>query len=377
MANFSARSASSTGLSSPGPDGIGAPEPAGATRTAHPSGGRYALIQRVAVLRSVDTSVLAARRVVVVGCGALGSAVAMQMVRAGVGEVRIIDRDVVEQRNLADQVLYTERDASERRPKAEAAAAFLAGLNGACRLDAMVADYAPANALRLTGTADLLIDGVDNLETKFLLNDVAVETGTPLVYAGCAGTEGSVLAIRPGHTHCLRCLWPKPAESAARMTCESHGLLPGTAAAVAALQTTEALKLLLGLNAGSLRGLLRVDVWNGVMRRVPLPAFGAGPATCPACGDQDLAYLRGEHGTIARELCGDDTVLLRAPHAGVDLERLQQRHRHNASLRARPECVHFEIDECRILVFSSGRTLIHGAGSLIRAKSLYARHVLS
>ena len=303
----------------------------------------------------------------------------MHLVRAGVGQVRIIDRDVVEQRNLADQVLYTEQDASEGRPKADAAAAALAGVNADCEVVGIVADYAPGNALRVTGAADLLVDGADNLETKFLLNDVAVATGIPLVYAGCAGTEGSVLAIRPGHTCCLRCVWPKPTESAARMTCEIRGLLPGTAAAVAALQSTEALKLLLDLGAGSLCGLLRIDVWNGVLRRVPLPTLGGGLRSCPACGDHDFAYLRGEHGTIARELCGDDTVLLHAPSASsaaVDLERLQRRHSDNASLRVRPECVHFEIGECRILAFSSGRTLIHGAGGLNRAKSLYARYVM-
>lgn len=370
MANSLARFASSTGPCSPEPDGI-------ATPTVVSPAGRYSLIQRVAVLRSVDCSLLAARRVVVVGCGALGSAVAMHLVRAGVGAVRVIDRDVVEQRNLADQVLYTEQDAGEGRPKAEAAAATLASLNAACQVDGIVADYAPGNALRVTGAADLLVDGADNLETKLLLNDVAVATGIPLVYAGCAGTEGSVLAIRPGHTHCLRCLWPKSAESAARMTCETRGLLPGTAAAVAALQSTEALKLLLDLDVGSLGGLLRIDVWNGVLRRVPLPTFRDGLRACPACGDRDLAYLRGEHGTVARELCGDDTVLLYAPGNVADLERLQRRHSDNASLRARPECVHFEIDGCRILAFSSGRTLIHGAGGLNRARALYARHVMS
>ncbi len=340
------------------------------------SAGRYSVVERVAALRTVDYSQLAARRVVVVGCGALGSAVAMHLVRGGVGNVRVIDRDVVEMRNLSHQVLYTEQDAALGRLKAEAAATHLRGLNTGCVVDGVVADYAPGNAVQLAAGADLLVDGADNLETKLLLNDVAVATATPLVYAGCAGTEGSVLAVLPGVTHCLRCLWPTPGAAAARMTCETRGLLPATAATVAALQSTEALKLLLGLGRDSLCGLLRIDVWDGALRRVPLPTFPAGPRPCPACGDRDFGYLRGEYSTTARELCGDDTVLLSGPAGATDLGRLQQRHRANTSLRARPECVQFEVDGCRIVAFSSGRTLIYGAGGLNRAKALYGRHVI-
>lgn len=343
---------------------------------AESSASRYSLIERVAELRSADYSRLLTRRVVVVGCGALGSAVAMHLVRAGIGKVRVVDRDVVELRNLPHQVLYTEQDAVLRRLKAEAAADHLDGLNADCVVEGVVADYAPGTALQLTADTDLIVDAADNLETKLLLNDVAVATDTPLVYAGCAGAEGSVMAILPTVTHCLRCLWPEPSESAARMTCETRGLLPGTAAAVAALQFTESLKLLLDLDVNSLCGLVRIDVWDAVLRRVPLPTFAADSRSCPACGDRNFSYLRGEHSTTARELCGDDTVLLSTDGAATDLERLRQRHSANASLRARPECVQIEIDGCRIVAFSSGRTLIHGAGGVNRAKVLYARHVV-
>ncbi|MGI8667105.1 MAG: ThiF family adenylyltransferase [Jatrophihabitans sp.] len=337
---------------------------------------RYAIVSRVAALRTVDYSLLATRCVLVVGCGALGSAVAMHLVRGGVGRVRVVDRDVVEVRNLAHQVLYTEQDAALGLPKAEAAAARLRELNSGCAIEGIVADYAPGNARQLAAGADLIIDGADNLETKLLLNDVAVATGTSLVYAGCAGAEGAVLAIRPGRSHCLRCLWPVPSEAAAGLTCETRGLLPGTAATVAALQYTEALKLLLDLDPVTLNGLVRVDVWDAVLRKVALPAFATESRTCPSCAQHDLGYLRGEHSTVARELCGDDTVLLAAPAASTDLDRLRRRHHANASLRALPECVQVEIDGCRILAFASGRTLIHGAGGLNRAKALYARHVV-
>jgi adenylyltransferase/sulfurtransferase len=338
--------------------------------------GRYSIVERVAALRSADYGLLAAKSVIVVGCGALGSAVAMHLVRGGVGRVRVVDRDVVDLRNLTHQVLYTECDATLARLKAETAAEHLRGLNAACVVEGVVADYAPGNALHLAEGADLIVDGADNLETKFLLNDVAVATGTPLVYAGCAGAEGSVLAIMPGVTHCLRCLWPTPGQTAARMTCETRGLLPGTAAAVAALQSTEALKLLLELGASALGGLLRIDIWDGVLRRVPLPAFRGGSRACPTCQDRTFDYLRGAHSTTAYELCGDDTVLLYTPGPTPDLERLRRRHNTNPSLRARQECVQVEIGGCRILVFSSGRTLIHGAGGVNRAKALYTQHVI-
>ncbi|MFL6164586.1 MAG: ThiF family adenylyltransferase [Jatrophihabitantaceae bacterium] len=338
--------------------------------------GRYAIIERVSSLSTVDYSMLGSRRVVVVGCGALGSAVAMHLVRSGVGAVRVVDRDVVELRNLAVQVLYTEQDAAFGRPKAEAAQAHLRELNAGCEVDGVVADFAPGNARELVDGADLIIDGVDNLETKLLLNDVALAYQLPLVYAGCAGAEGSVLAIVPGVTHCLRCLWPAPGAAAARLSCQTRGLLPATAASIAGLQCTEAMKLLLGLGPAELSGLVRIDVWNAVLRRVPLPAFELAQRGCPACGAHDFSYLRGEHQTVARELCGDDTVLLCSPAGATDLTRLSERHRRNTSLRALPNCVQLEVDGCRILAFASGRTLIHGAGGLNQAKSVYAQHVL-
>ncbi|WCD84199.1 Sulfur carrier protein adenylyltransferase [Streptomyces xanthophaeus] len=337
--------------------------------------GRYEAVERVAALRSADYSLLRARSVAVIGCGALGSAVASHLVRGGVGRVRVIDRDVVELRNLTHQVLYTEQDAASRRLKAEAAEAHLRAVNAECHVEGVVADFAPGNALRLVADADLLVDGADNIETKLLLNDVAVATGTPLVYGGCAGAEGSVLAVLPGVTHCLRCLWPAPGEWVDRMTCETRGVLPSAAATVAALQVTEALKVLLGLDASSLSGLQRIDAWNAVLHRVPLPAFPSGAKPCPTCTDRDFVYLRGAHSTTARQLCGDDTVLLTTSAGAPDFERLSRRHVANASLRVRPEHVQLDIDGCRIVAFSSGRTLIHGAGGVNRAKAIYARHV--
>jgi adenylyltransferase/sulfurtransferase len=285
-----------------------------------------------------------------------------------VGAVRVVDRDIVEERNLPHQVLYTADDARRHLFKAEAAGERLRAVNPDCAVEPVVADYAPGNALRLASGADVIIDGADNLETKLLLNDVAVATATPLVHAGCAGTEGTVLAIVPGRTHCLRCLWPEATRSP--LSCETRGVLPGAVAAVAAFQATEAMKVLLRLD--ELCGLVRLDVWTALTRRVPLPTYD--PRGCPACGRHDLKYLRGEGQTSARLLCGGDTVLLSDPTT-TDLDRLARRHRDNPSLRADPECVRLEVDGCRVVVFASGRTLVHGAGGEQRARAVHARHV--
>jgi adenylyltransferase/sulfurtransferase len=333
---------------------------------------RYRVVERLPEL--AGRAALASRSVLVVGLGALGSAVADHLVRAGVGAVRLVDRDVVESRNLPVQVLYTERDAEQGVFKADAAAARLRSVDRGCAVTGVVADYVPGNALRLADGVDLLIDAVDTLETKYLLNDVAVATRTPLVHAGCAGTEGAVLAIVPGVTHCLRCLWPEPPAAAGRMTCQTRGLLPGAAAMVAAIQATEALKLLLGPEPDTLGGLVRVDAWDPGLRRVPLPPYPT-PQPCPACGLGDLAHLRGERATTVRELCGDDTVLLCSPEE-PDLDRVRRRHSGEGLVRAWPEGVQLDVEGCRLVVFASGRTLVHGAGGVERARILHARHVL-
>lgn len=300
---------------------------------------------------------------------------AAHLVRAGIGHIRIVDRDMVEPRNLADQALYDESDAERRRPKAEAAARALAPLNSESQVDGVVADYASSNARALAEDADVLIDGADNLETKLLLNDVAIAGDTPLIYAGCAGTGGAVMTVLPRRSHCLQCLWPARGRRLdAGLSCERMGVLPGAVAATAALQFTEATKVLLGLESDLAGGLVRIDVWGPSLRRLPMPPYRGRTTACPVCEEGDLAYLDGRRDTRATELCGDDTVLLTAP-AEVDLDRVARARGDDPSLRVHSECVRFEAEGCRLLVFPSGRTLIHGAGGSGRARSLYARYV--
>ena len=333
---------------------------------------RFALVEQ---LRGSDISELRNRRAVVVGCGALGSAAATLLVRSGVGNVRLIDRDLVEGRNLVDQILFHEIDASAHRTKADAAMASLRAVNHACVVEGVVADFNYRNARELVAGADVVIDAADNLDTKLLINDVAVATATPFVFAGCAGSQGVVMAVRPGETHCLRCLWPTAAQVRA-LGCERAGVLPGTIVATAGLQFTEAIKILLKLEA-DLLGLVRIDVWDGTIRHVTLPLFRDGDRPCPACRLRDFAYLDGRRGMRAQEMCGDDTVLITpSEDQQVDLDQLVQRRKDDASLKRAPGFVRFNAEDCTFLVFATGRTLVHGAGTPQRATALHARHVL-
>jgi molybdopterin/thiamine biosynthesis adenylyltransferase len=339
------------------------------------SGGAATRFARVERLRGADIPALRNRRAVVVGCGALGSLVATFLVRSGVGHVRVVDRDLVEQRNLLDQILFTEVDASEHRTKADAAGASLRKANRVCVVEEVVADFNYRNARELVAGADVVIDGADNLETKLLINDAALATATPFVYAGCAGSQGVVMAVRPGKSHCLRCLWPNPVRLRA-IGCEQAGVLPGTIAATAGLQFNEAIKLLLGLESDVL-GLVRIDVWDGTIRHVRLHPYVRGNSDCAACGLRDFAYLDGRQGLRTQALCGVDAILI-SPlgNQHVDLDRLVTWRKEDPSLKRASGFIRFEADDCTFLVFASGRTLVHGAGTPERAKALHARHVL-
>jgi adenylyltransferase/sulfurtransferase len=346
----------------PGPAGAGAPPR------------RYERLERVDVLAGRDLGRLRRATVVVIGCGALGSAVSALLVRTGVGLVRVVDRDIVERRNLADQALFTEADARARAPKAEAAAAYLNQLNADSRCEGVVADFGPGNARELLDDADIVVDGVDNVEAKFLLNDVAVATRTPLAYGGCAGTEGVVMVVRPGASHCLRCLWPRP-ETMATPGCRTRGVLPSTIALTAGFQYGEVLKVLVGAERDLVGGLIRICAWDGVIRKVPMPPFPSEASPCPACDRGEFPYLDGARTTRATRLCGDDTVLLASANGSSDLDGLARRRRDDPTLRVHPMCIEFEVDGCRVLVFSSGKTLVHGAGDEARARSIHAEHV--
>ncbi len=234
---------------------------------------------------------LARSHVVLIGCGAMGGMQANLLVRAGVGSLRIVDRDVVELDNLQRQVLFDETDAANNRPKAEAACDKLAAINADVRLQADVVDLDAANVESLVHGADLLLDGTDNFETRFLINDAAVKLGLPWIYGGVVADQGTVLTILPGETPCLRCLFPDPSALTDVDTCLTVGVLGSTVAVVASLQAVEAIKILTGQVDAVSRRCTSIDVW------APHFAVDAVPARstdCPCCAQRRFEFLEPE-----------------------------------------------------------------------------------
>jgi adenylyltransferase/sulfurtransferase len=211
---------------------------------------------------------LASSRALLVGCGALGTVLAEQLVRAGVGTIRIIDRDVVELTNLQRQTLFDESDAAEGVPKAIAAERRLGAINSAVRIEPIVADFHAGNAEELAGRPDVILDGTDNAETRYLINDLAVKHGITWVYGACVGTEGRVMTVRPGDGPCLRCLFPEPPTAGELPTCDTAGVLGPLAGIVASLQAVAAIKLLSGNAAALGREMTAIDVWSNRIRSI-------------------------------------------------------------------------------------------------------------
>ncbi len=316
---------------------------------------------------------LAAARVLLVGCGALGGTVADQLVRGGVGFLRLVDRDLVEWTNLQRQVLFDEADARDGVPKAAAAGRRLAAVNSAVSVEPVVADVHAGNLAGLMDGVDVVVDGTDNAETRYLINDAAVSRGVPWVYGGCVSADGRVMAVRPGVTACLRCLWPDPPAVGELPTCDTAGVLGPAAAVVASLQTVAAFKLILG---EPVDGLAVLDLWAGRWRTVDT----RGPrADCPCCGRREFPFLdRSVEGGVAH-LCGRDAVQVRPVTAGrTDLAALAERlaavgpvERTAYLLRCRPG------GEVGILltVFGDGRCLVGGTTDVGRARSLVSRYL--
>src|SRR5436853_4180241 len=229
------------------------------------------------------------------GCGALGTVLANALVRAGVGHLRLIDRDFIETNNLQRQVLFDEHDVAENLPKAEAAARKLGAINSSVYVEPVVTDIDRTNILGLCQDADIILDGTDNFEIRYLINDVAVKLGKPWVYGGCIGGHGQVMVILPGQTPCLRCVFeaaPAPGEAG---TCETAGVLGPIVNIVASLPAAEAFKILTGRLDAISRDLVYVDVWENVNRRIKIANL-KGKVDCPCCRRGKFEWLEGEHG---------------------------------------------------------------------------------
>ncbi|MFM7250965.1 MAG: ThiF family adenylyltransferase [Planctomycetaceae bacterium] len=328
---------------------------------------------RFAPLGAAGQARLAAAGVAVVGCGALGSVVAMALTRAGVGRLRIIDRDVPERSNLPRQVLFDEADVAAGIPKAVAAAGHLERIDSSCRIEPVVADLTAASAARLLGGVDLIVDGTDNFEARFLINEFACGAGIPWVHGGAIGAEGRVLAVLPGRTACLRCLVPEPPAPGALPTCETAGIIGPAALVVGAVEAAEAIKILVGALDRVGNRLLVCDLWENLWRCVDLAPLAA--AGCPTCRQGDYPWLEGRAGGGATPLCGRDAVQVAAPPgAAVDLAAFAARMAACGRVTANPWIVRVALEGgIELAVFADGRAIVSGTRDEARARGLVAR----
>jgi adenylyltransferase/sulfurtransferase len=316
---------------------------------------------------------LRASSVAVVGCGALGSAQVETLARAGVGRLLIADRDFVEESNLQRQTLFTERDARERAPKSVAAARRVAEVNSDVECAAEVVDVNQSNVERLIRGCDLVLDGTDNFSTRFLLNDACVKHGVAWVYGAAVGSYGVTMTVRPGVTPCLRCVFPDEPAAGSAPTCDTAGVLLPIISVVAAVQASEALKLLTG-NVESLHGgLMQFDVWRNEWRRI---STGARAPDCPACALRRFDALAAEAGDMTTVLCGRNAVQVTPRSAArVDLEALAARLSAAGEVKSNPYLVRLRAGDYELTVFGDARAIVRGTDDAALARSLYARYV--
>ncbi len=318
---------------------------------------------------------LAAAHVVVVGCGALGSVSAMALARAGVGRLTLIDRDVPEWSNLPRQILFTEQDVRAGLPKAVVVAGRLREIDSRLHVEAEVADLTASTIGSLCAKADLIVDGTDNFETRFLINDFACREGAPWIYGGVIGAEGRVLAVVPGVTACLRCLIPEPPAPGSLPTCDTAGVIGPAVLVVGGVQAAEAIKLLVRANQPPPSQLLVCDLWESNWRTIDLSPLAA--AGCGSCRGDDHPWLAGKSGTEVTVLCGQDAVQFRVGATrSVDLEGLAARLGEVGQVTVNRWLLRAEVEPgITLSVFADGRLIVTGTRDPSRGRSIAARYV--
>jgi molybdopterin-synthase adenylyltransferase len=308
-------------------------------------------------------------RVAIVGCGALGSFQAESLVRAGIGSLLLIDRDYVDFSNLQRQWLYTETDARSETPKAEAAARRLRDINQAVEISSFVADLTPSNAEDLLSDCDLILDGTDNFETRYLLNDISVKSSVPWIYGAAIGSYGIVMPVVPARGPCLTCVYPEP-PAGAQPTCDTAGVLNSVTATVAALQSTAALRILVGWPEFE-PFIQTIDVWNGDMRRV---GAGSKDPGCTTCHKGEFRYLEGQR-RVPVSLCGRNAVQLHDSARPLNLREMAERLGKLGEVRVNDFALRITIPKYQLTLFSDGRAIVKGTTDVAVARSIYARFV--
>jgi adenylyltransferase/sulfurtransferase len=313
---------------------------------------------------------LTASRITIVGCGATGSALASLLARAGVGTIRIIDRDYVEPSNLQRQSLFDEADAAESLPKAIAASRKIAAFNSAIAIEPHVADLTPGNIEALLDGAQLILDGTDNFETRYLINDFAVKNLMPWIYTAAVGSYGVTMNVLPGKTACLTCVFADPPQGTFE-TCETAGILNSTVNLAASIAASEAVKLLVGADEWIRRTLLSFDVWRNERAEVAADQARAG---CRTCGEHKFPHLAGE-GRPHITLCGRNSVQIHERQRPVDLVQMSEQLKPLGTVRHNDFVLKFWREPYEMTLFPDGRAIIKGTTDKTVARSLYARYV--
>lgn len=306
----------------------------------------------------------------VIGLGALGTVISSHLCRAGVGRLKLIDRDFVEWTNLQRQFLFDEKDAQARLPKAVAAARKLRAVNSEIIIEEVIADVTALNGERLISSADVILDGTDNLETRFLINDLALKTMKPWIYGAVLGSEGMTMTVIPRRTPCLRCLIPEAPQPGTLPNCDTEGVLSAVSALIASVQSAEALKILTGSDPR--QSLLRIDVWAGEFLELSL----SRRPECPACGRGEYDYLTGSRTSYTTVLCGRNAVQIVPPQEQeVSLKEVQERLARVGTTSFNGFLLTFQAEDRELTLFPTGRAVIRGTTDEAEARTFYAKYI--
>ena len=311
--------------------------------------------------------------VLVVGCGALGSVISESLVRAGVGKLAIIDRDWVEESNLQRQVLFDEEDVINSYPKAYAAEIKLNKINSEVYVKGVVDDFNYINASKFIEGVDLILDGTDNFETRFLINDVSLTYDIPWVYGACVGSSGLSMTIIPHKTPCLRCVFESAPPVGLLPTCDTSGVISPIVNAIAAIQAAEALKILSkNLNAVN-KSLISIDIWNGSYYETEIASLEK--SECKACMGE-YEYLNGAAGSQTTVLCGRDAVqITRINSEKVDFENIVKRLKEVTEVKKNKFLLQFNAEGFEVTLFADGRAIVKGTKDAAAAKNIYSKYV--
>ncbi len=308
--------------------------------------------------------------VVIIGCGALGTIIATSLVRAGVGKTRIIDRDFIEYHNLQRQVLFSEEDIKAELPKAIAAERHLKKVNSSVEIEGVVSDVNYTNIEKLVAGADLILDGLDNLETRFLINDVSLKHGIPWIYGGAISSYGMTMNIIPHETPCFRCLQASPTSNAIGLTCDTAGVISPAPFIIGSLQTVEAMKILVGAEEIN-RDLIMIDIWREEFDHLEI----AHRADCPACRGE-YEFLEARFGTRATSLCGQNAVQVLNPEVReVSFERLATHLGPLGEVNYNEFMLRFRVSNHEIVIFPDGRAIVKDTNDESLARGLYAKYI--